>query len=49
MIVSHDPMAASYADRVLTLRDGRLSEYDVGSAHSAVADGWRPASAPLSG
>ncbi len=25
MIVSHDPMAAAYADRVLALRDGRLS------------------------
>jgi len=27
MIVSHDPMAAAYADRALALRDGRLSEY----------------------
>jgi putative ABC transport system ATP-binding protein len=26
LIVSHDPMAALYADRVLTLRDGRLSD-----------------------
>jgi putative ABC transport system ATP-binding protein len=49
MIVSHDPMAAAYADRVLALQDGRLSEYEVGSAHSEVADGWRPVSAPLSG
>ncbi len=49
MIVSHDPMAAAYADRVLTLRDGTLSEYEVGSAHAEVADGWRPAAAPLSG
>ena len=24
MLVSHDPLAAGYADRVLTLRDGRL-------------------------
>jgi putative ABC transport system ATP-binding protein len=39
MIVSHDPMAAAYADRVLALRDGRLSEYEVGSAHSEVAEG----------
>jgi putative ABC transport system ATP-binding protein len=49
MIVSHDPMAAAYADRVLTLRDGTLSEYEGGSPHSEVADGWRPAAAPLSG
>ena len=27
MLVSHDPMAAAYADRVLALRDGRLSDY----------------------
>jgi putative ABC transport system ATP-binding protein len=26
VLVSHDPMAADYADRVLALRDGRLSE-----------------------
>jgi len=25
--VSHDPMAAEYADRVLALRDGQLSPY----------------------
>jgi putative ABC transport system ATP-binding protein len=27
VIVSHDPMAAEYADRVLALHDGRLQEY----------------------
>jgi ABC-type lipoprotein export system ATPase subunit len=27
MLVSHDPMASRYADRVYTLRDGRLSNY----------------------
>ncbi|HEY2282552.1 MAG TPA: ABC transporter ATP-binding protein [Solirubrobacteraceae bacterium] len=27
VIVSHDPMAAEYADRVLTLLDGRLGEH----------------------
>jgi putative ABC transport system ATP-binding protein len=27
VIVSHDPMAAEYADRVLALRDGQLEEY----------------------
>jgi putative ABC transport system ATP-binding protein len=26
VLVSHDPLAATYADRVLALRDGRLSE-----------------------
>jgi putative ABC transport system ATP-binding protein len=28
VLVSHDPMAALYADRVYALRDGRLSDYD---------------------
>jgi putative ABC transport system ATP-binding protein len=28
VLVSHDPLAADYADRVLALRDGRLSEYE---------------------
>jgi putative ABC transport system ATP-binding protein len=28
VVVSHDPMAAEYADRVLALRDGKLSELD---------------------
>lgn len=34
VLVSHDPMAAEYADRVLTLRDGRLydGEIEVGGA-----------------
>jgi putative ABC transport system ATP-binding protein len=28
VLVSHDPMAARYADRVLALRDGRLGDYE---------------------
>jgi putative ABC transport system ATP-binding protein len=28
ILVSHDPMAAIYADRVFGLRDGRLAEYE---------------------
>src|ERR1700733_11659958 len=27
VLVSHDPLAASYADRVLALRDGKLGDY----------------------
>jgi putative ABC transport system ATP-binding protein len=28
LLVSHDPLAAGYADRVLALRDGRLRDHD---------------------
>ncbi len=28
ILVSHDPLAAGYADRVLALRDGQLSDYE---------------------
>jgi putative ABC transport system ATP-binding protein len=38
VLVSHDPMAAEYADRVLTLRDGKLSTYETDRAAPAVAD-----------
>jgi putative ABC transport system ATP-binding protein len=34
VLVSHDPLAARYADRVLALRDGRLSEYETEPAAS---------------
>jgi putative ABC transport system ATP-binding protein len=34
VIVSHDPMAADYADRVLALRDGRLYDHRVDRAYA---------------
>jgi putative ABC transport system ATP-binding protein len=38
VLVSHDPMAARYADRVLALRDGQLDDYDAGrDAHGKLA------------
>jgi putative ABC transport system ATP-binding protein len=39
VLVSHDPMAAHYADRVYALRDGRLSDYtpDPAVATSVIA------------
>jgi putative ABC transport system ATP-binding protein len=33
VLVSHDPMAAQYADRVYALRDGRLVDYEPDLAH----------------
>ena len=39
LIVSHDPIAAHYSDRVLALRDGRLSEYETERVHARPA-GW---------
>ena len=35
VLVSHDPMAAQYADRVYALRDGRLCDYEPGSPDGA--------------
>lgn len=46
VIVSHDPMAADYADRALALRDGRLSEYVGDQAHSQPASRGRVGSLP---
>jgi len=37
VIVSHDPMAAHYADRVLALRDGILSNYETEQASTQPA------------
>jgi putative ABC transport system ATP-binding protein len=34
VLVSHDPMAAMYADRVFTLRDGQLSDYTPGQEYA---------------
>ncbi|MGH2853612.1 MAG: ABC transporter ATP-binding protein [Solirubrobacteraceae bacterium] len=38
VLVSHDPMAADYADRVLALRDGRLSDYEAAGGVGARAE-----------
>jgi putative ABC transport system ATP-binding protein len=35
VLVSHDPLAASYADRVLALRDGKLIDYDPAQGFAA--------------
>jgi putative ABC transport system ATP-binding protein len=34
VLVSHDPVAALYADRVFTLRDGKLSDYTPGQEYA---------------
>ena len=39
VLVSHDPMAARYADRVLVLRDGRLGDYDADPNTGGETDG----------
>jgi putative ABC transport system ATP-binding protein len=36
LLVSHDPLAALYADRVFELRDGRLSDYDSEQVYAPV-------------
>ncbi|HKH79781.1 MAG TPA: ABC transporter ATP-binding protein [Solirubrobacteraceae bacterium] len=36
VLVSHDPLAATYADRVLALRDGQLIDYDPEQGFAAV-------------
>jgi len=39
VLVSHDPMASRFADRVLALRDGRLCDYDPDTHTGEEADG----------
>jgi putative ABC transport system ATP-binding protein len=39
VLVSHDPMAADYADRVLGLSDGKLSEHGLGQTRAHLAVG----------
>ena len=39
VLVSHDPMAARYADRVFALRDGRLSAYEVDPIYAQLTAG----------
>ncbi|MHB1538901.1 MAG: ABC transporter ATP-binding protein [Solirubrobacteraceae bacterium] len=46
LLVSHDPQAAAYADRVHALRDGRLVEYEQDAGYRGVLS---PASAPPAG
>jgi putative ABC transport system ATP-binding protein len=41
VLVSHDPLAAVYADRVFGLRDGRLSAYEVDPAYAQLTAGTR--------
>jgi len=52
VIVSHDPMAAAYADRTLTLRDGELRDHEedrVAEPDAADAQRASPLTLPLSG
>jgi ABC-type lipoprotein export system ATPase subunit len=49
IIASHDPLAARYADRTVTLSDGRIVEEQIGGASRLVVDhgGWVRLPAPL--
>jgi putative ABC transport system ATP-binding protein len=51
VLVSHDPQAAAYADRVLALRDGRLGDYDPAQGYLAPVGAAQktPGSAPTAG
>jgi putative ABC transport system ATP-binding protein len=46
VLVSHDPMAARYADRVLALRDGRLGAYEAARDANGKPDGPHGAPSP---
>jgi len=48
VLVSHDPTAARYADRVLSLHDGRLREDGTDRCSAPPAE-WASAAAPLVG
>ena len=37
VLVSHDPLAARYADRVFALHDGRLSDYETDRTYASLA------------
>jgi putative ABC transport system ATP-binding protein len=39
VLVSHDPLAARYADRVFALRDGKLSAYEVDPTYAQLTSG----------
>jgi putative ABC transport system ATP-binding protein len=39
VLVSHDPLAAQYADRVLALRDGQLTDHNVELGYAASSAG----------
>jgi putative ABC transport system ATP-binding protein len=45
VLVSHDPLAAAYADRVFALRDGHLADYQPDQAHVGQPQSGQP-SAP---
>ena len=50
VLVSHDPMAARYADRVFVLRDGKLCDYDAdGTARAHAAASSVPTHASRAG
>jgi putative ABC transport system ATP-binding protein len=42
VLVSHDPTAALYADRVYGLRDGKLSDYEVDGVYAQAAQAAGP-------
>jgi putative ABC transport system ATP-binding protein len=45
VLVSHDPLAADYADRVFSLRDGKLSVQEVDPAHAPLTASAPPLTA----